>query len=69
MLASEKVNDAYAEVGTNHQILTSRYKTVKGFIKYGIPNKWLDSGVKIQVWRDDNIYRDPDMVYFYNSDY
>ena len=69
MLVSHKVNGKYAECGTNDQILRSNYKTVKGLIRYGIPEKWLDDGVRIQVWRDDNIYRDPDSVYYYESKY
>jgi hypothetical protein len=58
----QNLDGSYDEVGTNNQFLTSQYKTVSGFLRYGVPDTYKNKKIRLQVWRGDNIYRDPDEV-------
>ena len=65
IICSRKNPDGnYAEVGMTNQFLTSSYTTVKGFLSYGLPDSYRNIPIRLQIWRGDNIYRDPDKVLY-----
>lgn len=50
---------SFDDVGTNNKFLTSHYKTVQGFIRYGIPETYRKRNLRIEIYHDHNFYIAP----------
>ena len=48
---------SFDNVGTNNRYLTSKYKTLSGLIRYGIPEQWRRDGLRVQDINDKVLYQ------------
>ena len=56
---------SYDQCGMNNAFLTSNYKTVNGFIRYGIPTHFYGHTLRLEVYYG-NLYKDnPDKVLYH----
>lgn len=58
---------SFDNVGTNNRFLTSHYKTIRGFIRYGIPETYRKRNLRIDIFHDHNFYVAPPYKIIYHT--
>ena len=59
-----KANGDYNGCGTDYCTISDKYKTIRGFIRYGLPSDFYGNTLKIEVYYGDNTYRAADKVMY-----
>ena len=62
--SKQNKDGTYCEYGMDNRGIASNYKTVKGFIRYGLPSHYQGHNVKLEVYYGDNTYKEPDETLF-----
>ena len=64
IISIKRDDGTYHEVGMTGRTITGSYKTERNLIKFGVPQSWKESGVRIELFHDDNIYCEPFRVIY-----
>ena len=59
----KKINGVEQEgLGSDNYGITRDYKTIKGFLRYGLPHHYKGVPIKLEVYYDHNNYGKPNQV-------